>query len=323
MNLRLTILLAVLLLPGGAVMAKGDIWQGTHGSLYLGISPTLPGGLKITSADQRQDGEVIRHLFQLDSTLHFEGTPNGMRHLLDGALESESALHLETPFETIHLSRLRLEPVNSTHDFQLLSASGDVLFTLTHSHTWLDTRTSELSFRDMDVSISKEFAKRLGEPRFANHTVGVAHLDLATDRPRGLVADKGGDCPTPAQLEVLDPGQTLPVDVELTNVSTFQQWGSRSGGRVAATPDAHLKNVGANHVRWYRAIAPDGGPGAPIGSHPFLFMSAYRIAGDEITQIGRSDVKHAFFTTNFGMDCDCPGGQIPFGLLHALVDTFL
>jgi len=317
-KLRFTLLLAGLLLSGATTLADAQIWQGTSGTLYLGINPTLPDGLRIESVGQKRDGRVMRHLFQMDSSLRFEGRPNGMRHLLDGAVESKSALHLETPSETIHLTRLRLEAVGGTHDFRLVDTNGAVLFTLSQSHTWMDTETSALSFRDMDVRISKGFALRLGEPRFAGHTIGVAHLDLATDRPHGFVADKGGVCPTPEELEVLDPGQTLPVDVELTNVSTFSQW-VRSGGRVAATPDAHLKNVGNNHVRWYRAISPDG---SPLGSHPFLAMSAYRIVDDEITQIGRSDVKHAFFTTNFGVDCDCPGAQILYLGCEDVYGTF-
>ena len=76
-------------------------------------------------------------------------------------------------------------------------------------------------------------------------------------------------------------------------------------------PSASLSNVGTNDVAWFWAIAPTEIAYGPIlGQHPLLVMNVYRIVNGVIRQIGKSDVKHAFFSTNVG--CPCPGGQVLF-----------
>ena len=45
-----------------------------------------------------------------------------------------------------------------------------------------------------------------------------------------------------------------------------------------------------------------------VGEHPFLALHVYRIANGRITQVGRSDVKHAFFSSN--TSCPCAGAQV-------------
>ena len=97
-----------------------------------------------------------------------------------------------------------------------------------------------------------------------------------------------------------------PVDVELIGLTGLSQAAREPGGRVSMAPSADLVNHGPGDVAWNRAISPD----TPVGPHPYLALHMYRLADGVLEQIGRADLKHAFFATNTG--CPCAGGNVLF-----------
>lgn len=99
------------------------------------------------------------------------------------------------------------------------------------------------------------------------------------------------------------------IDVQLTEIDSFQQV-ARSNSLVALSMLTKLVNVGLHDVPWFWAIEPPGPIMPVIGQHPFAVFNLYQERGGIFRQIGKSDVKHAFYSTN--TDCDCPGAQIIF-----------
>jgi len=99
------------------------------------------------------------------------------------------------------------------------------------------------------------------------------------------------------------------LDVQLTSLNALQQM-ARSNGLVALSMSTKLLNVSTHDVPWFWAIDPPGGIQPVTGQHPYAVFNLYRKQNGAFRQIGKSDTKHAFFSTN--IDCDCPGAQVIF-----------
>ena len=187
--------------------------------------------------------------------------------------------------------------------FEVRAADGSVPFWLSQPHPRYLADLGQFVFLNMDLRLSESFARRLGRPEAADVAVGSADVRVTLVRepgpPRGNVACEDN----------LDLG--LDVDVELTRIYGLTEV-HHDGERVAMAPYVELHNIGPSDVEWYRPIYPDGGFDPDlIGPHPFLALSFYRLADGVMHQIGRADVKHAFFAAN--SVCECAGSQI----LHA------
>lgn len=171
------------------------------------------------------------------------------------------------------------------------------VFFLTHPHTHPDPFTGDFHAEDLDV-----FSLSLVAPGAVEPGILVASADWFVDlaeSPPVLAA--ANDC-------LPDFGSS---DLALTSVETTAQLLRAPGDRVAFAPAARLQNVGANDLRWEWAIAPvSGGPGPLIGPHPFLVMNFYRLKDGRLEQLGRSDAKHAWNSTNEG--CGCSSGQVMY-----------
>lgn len=287
----------------GAPMSYGEVQAG---KLRLDFNTSLLQrmGVSVVIPDKAGfvPGGTLPVLNAPRSDLRFAVKNGGFRYLVSGELETDTGLAMSFGGDAIHSDRLYIRAIPNTLAFTVHAANGFPLFALRKGHAWLDPETAELSFRHMDIRVTGELAERLGHPRFADITIGEAHMETAARVPPGALADKGSPC------GILNTdGDT---DVQLTGMNSTSEIAREPGVRVAMAPDASLKNVGTADVPWFRAINPDGGPSPPFGQHPFLAYNLFRIADGVIEQIGRSQVKHAFFTVNFGADCDCPGGQI-------------
>ena len=244
-----------------------------------------------------QAGEAIRAVFETTSS------PSLGLRLLGGSFEglAGGALRFDSGFDLVwaggrqSLAEFELAPGREPALFELRAADGTVPFLLTSPHPLHRPGTEEFVFLNMDLLVSETLATRLGVPELGGITVGTADVRtrLAGPLPRGVVCtpDYAGD-----------------VDVRLTRITNLFE-AHHDTERVAMAPAVELENVGQADVEWYRPIEPDGGGGA-AGPHPFLTMSLYRLADGVLRQIGRGDVKHAFFATNDG--CDCEGAQILF-----------
>jgi hypothetical protein len=96
----------------------------------------------------------------------------------------------------------------------------------------------------------------------------------------------------------------------MKTLSSMTQLVREPGGRIAISPSATVHNLGPGDAQWNRAIAP----ASPVGPHPFLVLNFYRLSGGVLEQIGRSDVKHAYFSTN--EICGCAPGNILYAGCH-------
>jgi hypothetical protein len=144
-------------------------------------------------------------------------------------------------------------------------------------------------------------ARRLGDARYAGVTIGVLALD-ATLRTG----------PLPPRRKVAEGAATPPpcgdwsgaIDVGLVDMSTIGSAGSTAvvNGRsvTVVLPSAQLRNVGTANVPWYSKFTNLAQP--PYDQHPFLVWQMLRINGGLLEPIGRSDLKHAFLTSNDGCD---------------------
>ncbi|MCC6594386.1 MAG: hypothetical protein IT479_14065 [Xanthomonadales bacterium] len=110
------------------------------------------------------------------------------------------------------------------------------------------------------------------------------------------------------------------TDVAMTSLgSSATMWGCIGGcngaspdARVYFAPNATLQNIGSADVPWWDWLGGgNSAPQPPYGNrqHPLLVWNLYRIdAAGRLDQIGRSGVKHAWYTTNG--TCGCSGGNI-------------
>lgn len=310
--MKRTLLFVFLMLNLSATVSGGPVSYGEvqTGKLFLDFNTALLERMGITvaipdslgSAATKVHGGTLKVLDASSSDLRFAVRDAGFRYLVSGELKTDTGLALSFGDDVIRSEHLYVRAMPGSLSFRIHTDDNFPLFELHNSHAWLDPGTGDLSFRHMDLRITVELAERLGYPRFADITVGEAHMETTADVPPAALADKGASC------GVLDTDGD--VDVQLTGMNSTSEIAREPGVRVAMAPDASLKNVGTADVAWFRAINPDGGPTPPFAQHPFLAYNLFRIADGVIEQIGRSQVKHAFFTVNVGSDCDCPGGQI-------------
>lgn len=194
--------------------------------------------------------------------------------------------------------------------------------------------------RSMDLNIGEAMALALGRPELAGNTIGELHLlaDLV-DPPAGGQAKVAGDPNWPGepapnggtyQADVFmstfsgqaqecrscdGPGGALDGDVKMTPSSTLRN--NANLGSAVATVNDPLGTSTALHaadVPWYEKFTSS--PADPDFSypymfndqHPYLIWNLYRLdANGQLTQIGRSGVKHAFLTTNMA-PCDSSNG---------------
>lgn len=182
-------------------------------------------------------------------------------------------------------------------------ARGEWLFDGERMHFDYDAGRGRLRLSEIDLVVSSALAERLGAPRLAGVVLGRLELEAAVVR-----AIPG----TPGGIECSDPVWNGPVDVRLSNLGSVQQV-ARAEGRVAIAISAEIENVGGADVPWYRKFS---GESPPYGNdqHPYLVWALYRRSppsesgATSFEQIGRSALKHAFFSAN--TDCACAGGHI-------------
>jgi len=186
----------------------------------------------------------------------------------------------------------------STRDLELF-AGGEIVFDQGTIRAVPGTRTLSL---DGGFLLENPHVAQQGDRlwianmdiRYGEWVVGMAHVLTAfRPPPRPL----GAPCP---------PNFGAGVDVALTALNSLQQV-TRSGGMVSLAPATRLQNVGDFDVPWYWAISPPAGYAPVIGQHPYVIFNLYRVLDGFLEQIGRSEAKHAFFSTN--EDCPCDGSQ--------------
>jgi hypothetical protein len=288
-------------------------------------------GLTLGAASKRQPqlSADDHEIFQLsrESRLEFDVRNGNLRGFLGGSLQASGGYVVDTKAGRIDLTDFRLVPrPGNAVILDVVSSDGKAWFYVDRLMYELVQNKQRLSVRTMDVIITDELARRLGQPEIAGWTIGELGMTANVLRQGAdsvpspqAVSTKWHGLPVPGQ-----PGATYQADLFMK--SFFMQYmrcngctGVGGSGSVVFAPSSTLRNNANNgslqatvagdplgtstalyaaDVPWYQMFS---GPNAPYGNdqHPFLIWNMYRLNADgSIDQIGRSGVKHAFLTLN-------------------------
>jgi hypothetical protein len=276
----------------------------------------------------RWNAAADRWLFEVplgpDSFLEFRSIGRSFEGFYGGSLRLQQAPELRSVARggVVALADLRLVPSESDpFGLNLVDAGGHALFQLDYLHYWMQEQPERIEVRNANLRVGVALAHALGDVGLEGKVVGVFGFKSPADFS-GIGAQSLGSCADPVW-----PGSGGTVtDVAFTSLGTNAQsffnscvgtcTGSSSTARVFWAPEASLANVGTADVPWWEWIsvpsATEPHPNMPpYGNrqHPLLIWNMYRIDGaGRLDQIGRSGLKHAYFTVNSG--CDCFGGNI-------------
>lgn len=310
---RLGFLPILFLLSSAAVSGQEAELAGGRTELRLNLHLLDDLGIAVSAVSDtsgpRAQGFAAFGFPILETTRLGLALPGGSYHgPISGYLAHQGGFELEWSGGEISLAGFELHPGLPPNAFELRATDGSLVFVLDNSHPQSNADGSEYLFLDMDVRLSEQLARRLGRPEVAGVAVGEAHLRA------GVPAHASGgalfDGPAGASGTCV-PDYNGPVDVLLESMGSVSE-NHHDALRVAMAPQLRLQNVGTADVKWFRSISPDGNPPLNVvGQHPFLVMHLYRQANGRIEQIGRSGVKHAFFSANTP-PCDCQSDQVLF-----------
>ena len=314
-----------------AAAERAQQWSVAGGTVSMRWNRELASdiGLVLSAASKRQaqlsadDHEIFE--LRRDGGLEFDVRNGNLRGFLGGSLQAHGGYVVDTKAGRIDLTDFRLVPrAGSAVILDVVSRDGKAWFYVDRLMYELVQNKQRLSVRTMDVVITEELARRLGQPEIAGWTIG--ELGMTTD-----VLRKGADSPPLARstkwhgLPVPgQPGATYQADLFMK--SFFMQYmrcngctGVGGNGSVVFAPSSTLRNninngallatvpgdpLGTSaalytaDIPWYEKFT---GPFAPYSNdqHPYLIWNMYRFNADgSIDQIGRSGVKHGFLTLN-------------------------
>ena len=262
----------------------------------LGIEIVSP---RTSAVAPRSGGLAFR--VEPGSTLEFPTWSDDFEGFDAGTLSHEGGFGLRVGGRVIRFDGVDVSAARAPDELAIADRRGEVWLATRSSHARLDSAAGELRLANADLVLAPALARRIGRPELAGTYLGVldAQYRFASTAP-GVIT-QGMTC---------TPNIGPPVDVVLTGLDSMTQQAREAGGRVAMAPRAILTNDGPGDVEWGYAILPDGQPGGTVGPHPFLALAFYRLEGSVLTQIGRADVKHAFFSINTG--CACAGDNVLF-----------
>jgi len=304
---RATAILLVLTAVGSASVAAApdERWRVRSGAGRIAFHPELAHDLGIGAGREAMpDAEGrLAVVFSAAGDLELLAPGSLFRDLGHGELFLDSSVVLQLGRTDVALKGVTLRRGLEERTMILLGADGVPLFSGDHMHFAADRAAGRLRMFNIDLRLTPDSARLLGDERYAGIAVAVLELSAPVAIPRGAVEEPDGACISPVWGAPSN-------DVALINIGSVQQMareGTFPSGRIAVAPSATLKNVGSTDVPWYGKFT---GSFPPYGNdqHPFLVWNMYRIANGAIEQIGASPLKHAFLTVNNG--CACPQGNI-------------
>jgi hypothetical protein len=285
-------------------------WHAGGGQTVLRFDPGVMESLNIKISGSElphKPGHPEEHGQEISSlsTLDIWAPAAAFDGFASGKLTHRGDLVMDYPGGSVSLANFTLRPA-SPEILELVTESGEVLFTLEYIHMMLYPDDKEMTLENMDIRISPALAARMGEPRYTGIAVGQAfaqtHLQIPTN------ARTTTTCTTPNWHD----GVNFFTDVELLSLGNVQQMAREAGVRVAIAPSASLANAGTADVPWYEKFTTTGGGTYPQpydrDQHPFLAWALYRESNGVFEQLAVSELKHAFFTVN--TSCSCSGGSI-------------
>ena len=243
-----------------------------------------------------------------------------LENITDGALSLEGQLSFTYAGKVHVFSPITIVPAKNKERpgdiavLHVLDNKNNAIFELTHIHASINHEKKQLLLKNIDVTALQAFAIQLDAPQIAGKVIAQMHISTDLNVPSGGITSpeyiRGATCADrPRWSSNVDPNG-LDVDVLLIDAQA-QFTRELSGNRVIFTPRAVLKNSGINNadVPWHRKFSVNRPP-HNNDQHPFLNWAMYREVDGRFEQLGRSGIKHAFFTVNQRCDLNCFDGQI-------------
>lgn len=219
-----------------------------------------------------------------------------LEDFLNGRITHSGGPTLSRGKTAISLAGFELRVGVEPRTFDIVTAKGERVLVGSLAHYQINAGV--LDVFNVDLAVTPALAARWGAPQLAGAVVGTLTLRAKVALPRVAVAPSSRAAADKA-IAATPPDCndfTGAIDVALTQIGAVQQQG-RLGDKVVITPSATLKNVGTANVPW-QAQFSGSFPPYNTDQHPFLVWSLFREVGGVMTQIGFSDVKHAFLTIN-------------------------
>jgi hypothetical protein len=318
-------------LAAPAKAEKAQQWSVAGGTVSMRWNRELASdiGLVLGAASKRQpqlnwdEHEVFE--LRREGSLEFDVRNGNLRGFLGGSLQADGGYVVDTQAGRIDLTDFRLVPRRgSAVILDVVSSDGKAWFYVDRLMYELIQNKQRLSVRTMDLIITEELARRLGQPEIAGWAIAevgmTANVLRQGEDPFPLAAsNKWHGLPVPGQ-----PGATYQADLFMK--SFFMQYmrcngctGVGGNGSVVFAPSSTLRNninngtiqatipgdpLGTSaalytaDIPWHQMFT---GNFAPYNNdqHPYLIWNMYRLNADgSIDQIGRSGVKHGFLTLN-------------------------
>ena len=314
-----------------ATAEKAQQWSVAGGTVSMRWNRELASdiGLVLGAATKRHAQLNLdeHEIFDLrrDGGLEFDVRNGNLRGFLGGSLQADGGYVVGSKAGPIDLTNFRLVPRRGNAVIlDIVSSDGKAWFYVDRLMYELVQNKQRLSIRTMDVIITEELARRLGQPEIAGWAIGELGMNTevlrqGVEEPTGTVARKWHGTSVPGV-----PGATYQADLFMK--SFFMQYMRCSGctgvggnGNVVFAPSSTLRNninngsiqatvpsdpLGTSaalytaDIPWYQMFS---GNFAPYSNdqHPYLIWNMYRLNADgSIDQIGRSGVKHGFLTLN-------------------------
>lgn len=308
-------------------------WSAWGGTVGVRWNRELAGDLGLTlgaaSGRHAELGGYEQEMFDLRQagSLEFDVRSSNLHAFVGGSLQARGGYVIDAPFGRIDLTDFRLVPRhNDPLILDIVSADGKAWFYVDRLMYELIDNKQRLAVRTMDLRITPELARRIGNPAVAGWV--IADMAMTTE-----VLRQGNDAGPAPQLAGFKwhgtavpgvPGAVYQADLFM---KTFAMQYSRCNGCTGAggaggvvfTPSSTLRNnvnngaqqvtvagdalgissaLYAADIPWYSKFTGNFPP-YNNDQHPYLIWNLYRFNADgSIEQIGRSGVKHAFLTTN-------------------------
>ncbi len=335
--------------PSGATdrVRTEDVWLSFGGetTFYFNPDRLRDMGLvlgNVQSASRIVPGDAALAYHQLSfpalntSALELQAPGGIIQRLLGGSVQHRGGFVLNFADGVVDLRGFALRPRSGRAiGLEVVDRSGEVWFTMDHSHYQLRDRQTRLAMEHMNLRASAHLAEVLGHPEWVDMTMGGMDVQ-AQVLLRSMVKSQPPSCMLgsyPSAGLLTDIGlyqftdgsgpEGVPdsIDSPRCNIGTSSCTSSSTTGQVVVAPDSSLINLGQTRVAWFEKFnrnQVDSGP-PPIGEgapqppynndqHPFLVWNLYRIdSSGHLKQLGASGVKHAFYAVNW--NCSCVGGH--------------
>jgi len=335
-------------LPAAAATPeKVQTWTAWGGTVGVRWNRELAADLGLTlgtaSARHARLSEREHEVFDLRQvgSLEFDVRNGSLRGFVGGALQARGGHAIDTPSGRIDLTDFRLVPrAGDPLILDIVGSDGKAWFYADRLMYELIESGQRLAVRTMDVRITPELARRLGQPAVAGWA--IADMQMTTEvlrqgsggsQPQPLAVFKWHGTPAP------DGVSSYLADLFMTNFTVQYSrcngcTGDGGAGVAVFTPSSTLRNnvnngalsptvandplgtstaLWAADIPWWQKFS---GSNAPYNNdqHPYLIWNLYRLNPDgTMDQIGRSGVKHAFLTVNTAC-IENPGNSHILGL---------